>query len=95
MNLGKNIIQDIQPFVDVILADAADHANWPSFAKFKISFRLDVDGRGFGKTQHQYFSSAEEVSWWESDRANRDRVKADYTVYEWDNGPRVIKHNWF
>lgn len=99
MNLGKNILQDITPFIDVIVADAMDHQDWPDDAVFKISYRTKCwPEQAMGDTRHVYFKTLDEVKAWEDDYASWAGLSGnsvDYTLYEWDLGPNVIKHNWY
>lgn len=98
MNLGKNILQDFQPFVDAILADAMEHQDWPDSAVFKVSYRTKCWPCGFGSTHHVYFTTDAELKAWEveySKWASQDGNSVEYTSYEWDLGPRVLQHSWF
>lgn len=98
MNLGKNILTDFQPFVDAILADAMENQDWPDNAEFKISYRTKAWPLGYGETRHVYFTSRELMDAWEANYAKwagQDGNSVEYTVYQWDLGPRVLKHEWF
>ncbi len=98
MNLGKNILQDIQPFVDVILVDAMEHQDWPDDAVFKISYRTKCWPCAFDDTIHRYFKTEAEVKAWCSEYskwASLEGNSVEFTIYEWDLGPKVIRHDWF
>jgi hypothetical protein len=99
MNLGKNILEDITPFLTAVLADAMDHQDWPDEAVFKISYRTKSwPEYAMGDTHHKYFTSMTDVKAWEDDYASWARLggnSVEYTLYEWDLGPNVIKHNWY
>lgn len=98
MNLGKGIIEDAKPFIDYILADAFEHQDWPDDAVFKISYRTKCWPCGFDDTRHVYFNTRPEVEYWENDYASWARLggnSVEYTLYEWDLGPNVIKHDWY
>lgn len=98
MNLGKNIMEDVKPFVDYILADAREHQDWPDSAEFKISYRTKCWPCGFDDTRHAYFETPAEVKAWEenyADWARSDGNSVEFTLYQWDLGPNVIKHDWY
>ncbi len=98
MNLGQNILEDFQPFIDAILADAREHQDWPDDAVFKVNYRTKCWPCGFDDPINKYFQTKAEVEAWEKEYskwASQDGNSVEYTIYEWDLGPNVIRHNWF
>lgn len=97
MYLGKNIIQDPQPFVDYIVANALEHQDWPDNARFKVSYRLKTWPVGYSETHHVFFTTEAELKAWEREKsrwASLEDNGVEYTVYEWDWGPKVVGHYW-
>ncbi len=98
-HLGKGIINDRTPFIDFIVADAMEHQDWPDNAVYKISYRTKSwPEQAMGDTRHVYFETKDQVKYWEKDYASWCSLggnSVEYTVYEWDLGPNVLKHNWF
>jgi hypothetical protein len=98
MNLGKNIIEDLTPTNDAVLADAADHQDWPQGALFKASYRTRPYAGAFEATKHVFFKDAASVKAWERDYESWTSLspyEVEYTIYEWHLGPKVLRHNWF
>lgn len=97
MNLGKGIIQDTTPFVDYVPANVEDHQSWPIDKPFKVSYRVKSDSSAFGKTQHAYFANSTDIKIWEAQAkrwAGLGVNAVEYTIYEWDMGPKVMGHYW-
>ncbi len=92
------IITTVTPLVNAMLADALEHQDWPDDAVFKISYRTKSwPEQIMGSTHHKYFQTQAEVEAWEEDYASWCRLggnSMEYTVYEWNLGPNIVKHDW-